>query len=204
NNITKIRKLIKNYNIDVRHWKYQYRNYTEQDIINNAAKVKSLSALLKSLGLRVAGGNFNNMKRKLQHLNINTEHWTGQAWCKEEQLKDFSEYTSYKSIKPHIIKLRGHKCEKCNNTHWFKKKITLEIHHIDGNRTNNEENNLQLLCPNCHSQTKNWRNKANGIKVKINCQTFNSITSAAKEFNVSTSVIKRKLHSDDYPNYQYV
>ena len=30
---------------------------------------------------------------------------------------------------------------------------TYEIHHIDGNHYNNEESNLQLLCPNCHSLT---------------------------------------------------
>lgn len=29
----------------------------------------------------------------------------------------------------------------------------LQIHHIDGNHYNNEESNLQLLCPNCHSLT---------------------------------------------------
>ena len=31
--------------------------------------------------------------------------------------------------------------------------INLEIHHKDGDRTNNSLENLQLLCPNCHSYT---------------------------------------------------
>lgn len=39
------------------------------------------------------------------------------------------------------------------------KPITLEIHHIDGNRKNNSLDNLQILCPNCHSQTSNWRSR---------------------------------------------
>lgn len=30
----------------------------------------------------------------------------------------------------------------------------LEIEHIDGNALNNKEDNLILLCPNCHSLTK--------------------------------------------------
>ena len=40
-------------------------------------------------------------------------------------------------------------------------KVPLQIHHIDGNCFNNSENNLQLLCPNCHSLTENFgsRNK---------------------------------------------
>jgi stalled ribosome alternative rescue factor ArfA len=40
------------------------------------------------------------------------------------------------------------KCAKCGY-----KKITdiLQVHHIDHNRSNNDINNLQILCPNCHS-----------------------------------------------------
>ena len=37
-------------------------------------------------------------------------------------------------------------------------KSPLEIHHIDGNAENNSEDNLQLLCPNCHSLTPNYKN----------------------------------------------
>lgn len=34
--------------------------------------------------------------------------------------------------------------------------IPLQIHHIDGDCTNNKEENLQLLCPNCHSLTETF------------------------------------------------
>lgn len=58
-----------------------------------------------------------------------------------------------------LIQMRGHKCECCNTTHWLNKPINLELHHKDGNRCNNELNNLQLLCPNCHSYTDNYGSK---------------------------------------------
>ena len=50
------------------------------------------------------------------------------------------------------------KCQKCG---WSEKNettgnIPLEIHHIDGDCCNNSEENLQLLCPNCHSLTPNY------------------------------------------------
>ena len=55
------------------------------------------------------------------------------------------------------------KCEKCGwgETNEFTGNIPLQVHHIDGDCKNNREENLQLLCPNCHSLTENFgsRNK---------------------------------------------
>jgi len=50
-------------------------------------------------------------------------------------------------------------CYICGLSDWLGNKISLETHHIDGNNKNNTINNLQILCPNCHSQTNNYRGK---------------------------------------------
>jgi 5-methylcytosine-specific restriction endonuclease McrA len=47
----------------------------------------------------------------------------------------------------------------CGIENWLGKDITLELHHVDGNRFNNELSNLQILCPNCHSLTPNHGKK---------------------------------------------
>lgn len=70
------------------------------------------------------------------------------------------------SIKKNLIQIRGHKCEQCGLSEWQEQPIALELHHIDGNRCNNELENLQLLCPNCHSQTSNYRGRGI-IKQKV-------------------------------------
>jgi hypothetical protein len=134
------------------------KRYTDNDIILGASQVKSIAGLLSYLGLKPTGGNYSNIKRKLQTLHINTDHWTGAAWSKGEQLKDWKDYTRASNFKKHLIRLRGNVCECCNLTTWLNKLIKLELHHIDGNRTNNNAKNLQLLCPNCHSYTDTWRN----------------------------------------------
>ena len=52
-------------------------------------------------------------------------------------------------------------CEQCGLSEWNKQHLVLEVHHIDSDTTNNTFDNFQALCPNCHSQTKGWRNKNN-------------------------------------------
>lgn len=141
----------------------KYKNYTDEDIIQNSKTVKSLSQLLRALDLRVAGGNYDNMKRNLQRLNIDTSHWTGQAWNKDAQLKDWSDYSRGANLKPHLIKERGHSCESCALETWLDQPIALEIEHKDGDRTNNCETNLELLCPNCHAQTLTWRRRKSSL-----------------------------------------
>lgn len=70
------------------------------------------------------------------------------------------------SIKKNLITLRGYKCECCGLEQWQDKPIPLELHHIDGDRYNNELDNLQLLCPNCHALTSNYRGKGT-VKQKV-------------------------------------
>lgn len=75
------------------------KNYRDIDIIKYAQEVKSLAGLLKKLGLVPAGGNYDNMRRNIQRLNVDTSHWAGQGWTKEHQEKNWSEYTGYDSLK---------------------------------------------------------------------------------------------------------
>ena len=51
------------------------------------------------------------------------------------------------------------RCEECKLREWNGKPIPLELHHIDGNRFNNEFDNVQILCCNCHAQTPSFRKK---------------------------------------------
>lgn len=133
------------------------KNYTDDDFIIAVKESKSIAGVLKKLGLIVAGGNYSTVKRKIQILNLNTSHFTGMLWSKGDRLKDWSHYTRAYGLKKHLIIERGNICEKCGLTEWLGNDIILELHHIDGDKTNNDLKNLILLCPNCHSYTKGWR-----------------------------------------------
>lgn len=77
-------------------------------------------------------------------------------WLKNPE--NFNGSWSYDFIKNYLLEKNEYKCQQCG---WGKENqhthtIPLEIHHIDGDCTNNREDNLQLLCPNCHSLTETF------------------------------------------------
>jgi len=59
----------------------------------------------------------------------------------------------------YLIETRGYICEVCNRETWNGIPITLELDHINGKSMDNRLKNIRLICPNCHSQTKNYRAK---------------------------------------------
>jgi hypothetical protein len=72
-------------------------------------------------------------------------------------------YLISNAIRKYLFEKYNNSCQICGwsevNKHTGN--VPLQIHHIDGDCTNNKEENLQLLCPNCHSLTENFgrRNK---------------------------------------------
>lgn len=65
-----------------------------------------------------------------------------------------------KRIRRYLFNKFNNECCKC---HWhevnpYSGLIPLQVHHKDGNCLNNNEENLELLCPNCHSLTENYGN----------------------------------------------
>lgn len=72
-----------------------------------------------------------------------------------------------KFVRKYLLRIRGEKCEVCGwcERHPITDRVPLNIHHIDSHEDCSEEN-LQLLCPNCHSLTLNFGilNKGKGRK----------------------------------------
>lgn len=62
-------------------------------------------------------------------------------------------------IRRYLFEKYGSACARCNwsviNVHTGN--VPLEVEHIDGNHKNNTEDNLILICPNCHSLTATYR-----------------------------------------------
>lgn len=87
-----------------------------------------------------------------------------EKWKNGEISGTISNGFSYsKIIKRYLLEKNEYKCEKCGfgGENPYTHNTILQIHHIDGDSANNREENLQVLCPNCHAMTDNFgsRNK---------------------------------------------
>lgn len=134
---------------------------------------------------------YNNAKkeRQIKHCinckKLITKKWKGNYCCNKcQQEYQYNKYiddwkngivlinsekiTNY--IRKYLFKKYNNKCSVCNwgEINIYTKKIPLEVEHIDGNYLNNKEENLTLLCPNCHSLTKTYKgaNKGNGRYIR--------------------------------------
>lgn len=143
----------------------KWEQYTGEEIEQFVKESFSYAQLAKKLGYAVnSGSSIKAVKEMIQELNIDVSHFTGQGWNKNNY--DYDKFRKYdpkienpprsSSLREPLIYERGKKCENCGLQEWLDKPIKLEVHHIDGDKSNNVRENLLLLCPNCHSYTENY------------------------------------------------
>ncbi len=54
----------------------------------------------------------------------------------------------------------SYRCVICGINEWQGQRLSLHLDHINGINNDNRFENLRLLCPNCHSQTPTYSNRA--------------------------------------------
>ena len=145
--------------------------YTKELLEENVKDCYSFAELCRRLGLKPEGSNPKTVRKKMDEFEIDYSHFTGKAWnkfpenpiYKGKYLPNLCEHSSLSSsnVKKLVykLKLKENKCERCGISEWQGKSIQCELHHINGDPTDNRIENLQILCPNCHSQTENFRSR---------------------------------------------
>lgn len=147
--------------------KYNWEKSVVEDAVN---KSSSYSDALRKLGVKLSGNNGKTLKRKIKEYKIDISHFT--FYSESSNKKDIQDYLVKNShinnfkLKEKLIKcgIKENKCEICGNDSWMGKPLKCQLHHINGDNTDNRIENLQMLCPNCHSQTENYCGLANKIE----------------------------------------
>lgn len=159
------------------------RSWTDEQLIVAVKASRSYRAVLLELGLVPAGGNYEQIKRRIKKLAISTEHFTGMGWNVGLQFVPKPAQPLEKLLvqnstaQSFVLKKRlfaaGLKYPRCEFCGWATisedGRIPVELDHINGDHHDNRIENLRILCPNCHSlqPTHRGRNKKTRL-VKMN------------------------------------
>lgn len=136
-----------------------------------AATARSVTGVLRLLGVRLNGGSHAHFSRQLRRFGIDTSHFT--RGPTEGSRPGGRRTPSAQLLRPLPAgsrrvpgaRLKGalrdigvpDECEECGTgPTWRGGPLTLHVDHLSGDFLDNRPPNLRLLCPNCHSQTSTY------------------------------------------------
>lgn len=138
----------------------------QKKAINNSS---CISECLRELGfITVSGGGpYKQFKNLCSHYGLGIVFTKTKVWGNKKGPKTKVPLEAYLSNHKYITSnklkkklydegLKEPKCEKCGIVNWEEKPLTLHLDHVNGDSSDNRLDNLQILCPNCHSQTTTY------------------------------------------------
>lgn len=200
----------------------KYRKYTESLLKEVVKDSCSFAEVARKLGVTYSSSYLIN---KIKLLKIDISHFKSSLIknnpkirkqnlrknkTSDSTLEDY--FSNKKSIYSYNLKerlfsteLKLKQCERCLISEWMDNPVPLELHHKDRNKFNNSFENLEILCPNCHSlehklnkvprkpETKRRkRKKTKPLKVK-------SIT---RSVSVNNNFLRPDLRKVERPPYE--
>lgn len=151
----------------------------------------SVAAVLRVLGLRPTGGNHRMISARIRVAGLDTAHFRGQGWsrgetktsnatvartAKRNSMTDAQVFVACSSylegpgvVRRFLAKGWRYECAWCGIATWRDQPLVLHLDHINGINNDHRLENLRLLCPNCHSQTPTYGNRA---RDRGACYTF--------------------------------
>ncbi|WP_426499339.1 HNH endonuclease signature motif containing protein [Streptomyces sp. D54] len=179
-----LRRRFTHFGIDVSHFEHHGSGAAASrpsgDALGEAvAAARSVAELLRRLGRRDNGHQRNLLRRWIAEEGLSTSHFLGQAHQRgrpgptptkrpeETLVKNTGGLRTKTTLLRRALREIGipEQCDECGTEPvWHGSPITLEIDHINGDRSDDRAENLRLLCPNCHAITTTWcRGGARGL-----------------------------------------
>jgi hypothetical protein len=139
--------------------------YTKSLLEPLVAESLCVSDVMRKLGLKPTGGHHSYIGSLIKKFNLDTSHFLGQGAHAGQKSHNNKKHWSEvlvegaKKREPPFRLRRAmlesgveYKCVVCNNNGtWQNEPMTLEVEHKNGNCLDNRKDNLEFLCPNCHT-----------------------------------------------------
>ena len=152
----------------------KHEKYTREVLEAAVRQSRSMSEVLRRLGLVPAGGTHAHIARRVKAFGIDTSHFLGRAanqgahhrgvrkwlWHEVLVLRTSGHRQKAHRLRRALIESgRQYRCEAegcpLSNT-WLGKSLVLHVNHKNANWLDDRAENLEFLCPNCHSQTETY------------------------------------------------
>ncbi|MFF2331395.1 MULTISPECIES: HNH endonuclease [unclassified Streptomyces] len=154
--------------IDTSHLQKKWVRYTEEALREAVAHSSSVTEVLRRLGISPVGGSHTHISRRIASLGIDVSHFAvrrgnpGGSRNKPLMLGSPRDgRTDGARLRRELLRIGiPERCTECGTgTVWNDKPLRLEVDHRNGNWWDNRAENLQFLCPNCHSATDTYRGR---------------------------------------------
>lgn len=135
------------------------KNVAKEDIASAIAEHKTMGGAAISLGLDRR--TFAKIAKEYDLYDGKSNRTGGTGFLLEDILNGQHPQYPTSKLSKRLVKtgLKQYCCESCGISEYNNAPISLELNHKDGNSGNHALENLELLCPNCHSQTDTYRSK---------------------------------------------
>ncbi|WP_431987858.1 HNH endonuclease [Streptomyces parvulus] len=161
------------FDIDISHFGPDARHPrpTAEELRTAVAESVSIAQVLRRLR-RPEGGTPRALLRQwIAEENLSTAHFLGQAHQRggpgttalrppeDILLKHHGQRRTKTALLRRALRAVGvpDRCADCGTEpEWLGRPMTLEIDHINGDWSDDRQENLRLLCPNCHASTDTW------------------------------------------------
>lgn len=166
-----VRSLARSWGIDLSHLDREGVRHTRHRLREAVRESSSVAEVVRRLGLSPVGGNQAHIGRRIRSLGIDTSHfrtpWCGPPGARADVLvlrQPERGRVAGQRLRRELLR-RGvdELCSSCGiGTEWNGKPLRLEVDHVNGEWWDNRQENLRLMCPNCHAVTDTYRGRKRG------------------------------------------